>query len=362
MQYYLDNAATTPINQEVLDVVIKTLKQNWYNPSSSYEKGLESKRIIENAKKIISKEINCYPEEIIFTSSGSESNALAIDGFLSANTDYEFVTTSLEHSSILMNKNIDTIEICNKLGLFSKNQFEKYQRCLVSIQGSNNEIGVINNLEAISKVLHKNQCVVHSDCTQLFGHVPIDVKKIGLDMMTISGHKINAPKGIAFLYVKRGLKLNSIIHGTQFNGIRGGTENIAFINGLAKAVELIDYEKQKYVKEMRDWLIDELMNIDGITLNGDKENRLPGNVNICIHNIKINSQQLIALLDIYGFMISAGSACHTGSSEPSHVLKAIGLSDEEAQHSIRISIGNQNTYEELKGFIKCLKNIIRQYN
>lgn len=362
MQCYFDNAATTPIKQEVLDVVIRTLKQNWYNPSSSYEEGLKSKRIIENAKQIISKEINCSPDEIIFTSSGSESNALAIDGFLSLNTDYRFITTSLEHSSILMNRNISNIENCNELGLFNKNQFEKYRKCLVSIQGANNEIGVINNIGVIADVLHKNQCIIHSDCTQLFGHIPIDVKKIGLDMMTISGHKINAPKGIAFLYVKHGIKLNSIIHGTQFDGIRGGTENIAFINGLAKAVELIDYKKQKYVKEMRDWLIDELMKIDGVTLNGDRENRLSGNVNVCIHNIKIDSQQLIALLDMHGFMVSAGSACHANNSKPSHVLKAIGLSDKESQHSIRISIGNQNTYEELKNFIKCFKNIIRQYN
>lgn len=370
---YLDNSATTPVKKEVLDVIINTMQNCWGNPSSSYEFGLETKRIIEDARLIIAQSINAEPEEIIFTSGASEANSLAISGFLNyhENNDSEypyFITSNIEHSSIPLFNADAVIDVDYYFGSIDIDTLErklsdlwKNSKKLVSIQAANNEIGVIHNLRAISNVVHKYNGVFHTDATQYYPHYKIDVKAIGIDMMSVSGHKFGCPKGIGFLYVKKGINLSPIIYGTQNNGLRGGTENVPYIVGLAKAVELLDYSQEKDLKTKRDYCLDEIYNINfdkEICLNGDIKNRLPHNINIRIEDA--DAQMLIALLDLNGICVSAGSACHAGDKEPSHVLKAIGLSDKEAKESIRITISNDTTYEEIDKFVETLQMILTQ--
>lgn len=367
---YLDNAATTPVKQEVLDVIMNTMKNCWGNPSSAYEFGLESKRIIEDARLIIAKSINAEPDEIIFTSGASEANALAIDGFFKSQ-EYEygyFITSRIEHSSILscsidhsvqpdIRGRINAAELYDKLCLI-----DNFYKSLVSIQAANNEIGVINNIQELSSIAHQHNAFFHTDATQYYPYYKIDVKAMGIDMMSVSGHKFGCPKGIGFLYVKKGIKLSPIIHGTQNNWLRGGTENVPYIAGLAKAVELLDYSQEKVLKHKRDYCLCKIYSIDynkDIQLNGDLNDRLPNNINIRIEGV--DAQMLIALLDLNGICVSAGSACHAGDKTPSHVLKAIGLSDKEAKGSIRITLSQDTTYEEIDKFVEVLEMILTQF-
>ena len=363
---YLDNAATTSVKKEVLDVIIDAMKNHWANPSSVYEFGLESKRIIENARCIIANSINAEPNEIIFTSGASEANALAIDGFLNANKNTYFITSNIEHSSIPSFK-ANNLVYTNGSGLILPNKLDtKLNRVthankLVSIMSANNEIGTINNISALSNIAHKYDAIFHTDATQYYPYYKIDVKSMGIDMMSVSGHKFGCPKGIGFLYVKKGITLSPIIYGTQNNGLRGGTENLPYIVGMAKAVELLDYSKEKELKEKWDYCLDKIyqMNVyNPIYLNGHPADRLSNNINIQIDSI--DAQMLIALLDVNGVCVSAGSACHAGDKEPSHVLKAIGLSDKEAKESIRITLSETITYEQIDKFVKTLEMILTQ--
>lgn len=360
---YLDNAAIYKPKTEVIQTVMDVLNNNWANASSTYEIGLESARIVQNIKEIIAKEINCDPDEIILTGSGSESNALAIDGFLKANEERKFICSFVEHSSILDNPKAKCIIFCDDQGFYKMNWIKEIKDSLVSIQMANSEIGTIQNIKEITKILHKNNCIVHTDAVASFGKISIDVKDLDIDMMTATGQKIGGVCGAAFLYVKKGIKLSPIIYGTQNDGLRGGTYNTAAIAGLGKAIQLIDFNKEKEVRDKRDYLIDKLLSIDNITLNGSKDMncRLPNNINICMHNIDLDSQQLISMLDMLGYCCSAGSACHSGSAEPSHVLMAIGMNKEDALRSIRITISEDNTYEELDNFYNDLKNLIEQF-
>ena len=360
---YLDNAAIHKPKTEVIQTVVDVLNNNWANASSIYEVGLESARIVQNTKEIIAKEINCDLDEIILTGSGSESNALAIDGFLKANGERKFICSTIEHSSILDNPKAKRIIFCDDQGFYKMNWIKEIKDSFVSLQMANSEIGTIQNIKEITKFLHKNNCIVHTDAVAAFGKIPIDVKDLDIDMMTATGQKIGGVCGAAFLYVKKGIKLSSIIYGTQNDGLRGGTYNTAAIAGFGKAISLIDHNEGKEINNKRNYLLDKLLYIDGITLNGSKDmnNRLPNNINICIHDTELDSQQLIAMLDMFGYCCSAGSACHSGSAEPSHVLMAIGMNKEDALRSIRITISEDNTYEELDDFYNDLKNLIEQF-
>ena len=357
---YLDNAAIHKPKTEVIQIVMDVFNNNWANASSTYEIGLESARIVQNTKEIIAKEINCNTDEIILTGSGSESNTLAIDGFLKANGERKFICSSIEHSSILDNPKAKRIIFCDNQGFYKMNWIKTIKDSLVSIQMANSEIGTIQNIKEITKILHNNNCIVHTDAVASFGKIPIDVKDLDVDMMTATGQKIGSVCGAAFLYVKNGIHLSPIIYGTQNDGLRGGTYNTAAIAGLGKAIQLIDFNKEKEIRNKRDYLLDKLLSIDGIALNGsqDMKHRLPNNINICIHDNELNSQQLIAMLDMFGYCCSAGSACHSGSAEPSHVLMAIKMDKEDALKSIRITISEENTYEELDNFYNDLKNIL----
>ena len=367
MGIYFDNAAIQKPKKEVIDIVINVLNNNWYNGSSVYEKGLESKQIIQHTKEVIAKEINCTPEEIVLVGSGSEANSFAIDGWIRGNKFYQkdyFVCSTIEHSSILKNPKARPIIFCDEQGFYKINWIKEIHDSLVSLQLANSEIGTIQNIREIVKILHENNCIVHTDAVAAFGKIPINVKELGIDMLSATAQKIGGICGAAFLYVRKGIRLESIIYGSQEKDLRGGTYNVPAIAGLGKAVELISYEEEKEVKKKRDYLLEKLLSIDGVTLNGtdNMKFRLPNNINICVHNIQLDSQQMIAMLDLLGgYCISAGSACNAGNAEPSHVLLNIGMSEKDALRSIRITLSNDNTYDELDKFYNDFKNIVEQY-
>ena len=365
---YLDSASISKPKSEVIETVIDVLQNHWGNASSvNYDFGLESARIVRHAKEVIAEHINCLPDEIILCGSGSEANTLATDGFLKANINYNtdyFVTSTIEHSSVLNNPKEKPIVVCDNEGFYNLDWIKEIHNSLVSLQFVNSEIGTIQNIKEITKILHNNNCIVHTDAVAAFGKIPIDVQNLGIDMLSATGQKIGAITGSAFLYVRKGIKIKSIIYGTQENGLRGSTYNVPAIAGFGKAIELIDFNEEKELRNKRDYLLDKLLSIDGVTLNGpiDLDKRLVNNINICVHNCMLDSQQLIGVLDMLnGYCCSAGSACHAGSSEPSHVLKAIGMSDEDAKHSLRITISSDNTLDELDKFYNDFKNIIQQY-
>ena len=355
---FFDYAASSPLCNSFLSN-IQELAQKYYNPSSANENSIELRQEIEECRAKIAKLINCDPEEIYFTSGASESNSWAIDGFIKAhNRDYyRVISTNIEHSSILFNPRINEFIQCDELGLVYPEQFDGYRNCLFCVGLGNNEIGTISPIQAISEVIHKRGNYLLVDATQSFGKVEIDVKRMKIDMLSASGHKLGALKGIGFLYVNKDVDIHHIIYGAQENGSRGGTYNYLGIASLSMAIDEIDCNKQLRILALRNYLLSKLSDLD-IKINGDVQNRLPNNLNICINNMFIDNQQLIALLDMNGFVVSAGSACSNGSKNPSHVLAAIGLTDDEINRSIRITLGEQNTTAEIDAFVDCLKNII----
>lgn len=365
---YLDNAATTPIKPEVIDVITDILKNHYGNPSSSYNFGIESKKIIESSRKTIANKLGCEPEEIIFTSGACESNSMMLQNV--KNLNLSLVTTELEHKSIL--QGIDLMEdyfgagknhCCNFLGN-DMNGFVDLKSietisydCLMSIQYANNEIGTIQDMKAISDIACKKGIGLHSDITQMIANAPVNVNELELDMASMSGQKIGAPKGIGIFFIKKDIPCKPIIFGSQENGRRGGTENIAYIAGLAKAFELLDYSDQEDIKAKRDYLWKEIKEaVPYVSLNGASldEHRLNNNLNICFKDV--NASGIITQLDTaIGCCVSAGSACNAGNSQPSKVLKAIRLSDQEANSSVRFTLNASNTYEELDSVVKVLK-------
>lgn len=358
---YLDHASTSPLAKGLLGR-LDILAVDCMNPSSAYGSGQYNKHVIEKVREKIAKIINAEPDEIYFTSSGSESNALAIDGYLKQNLGCKAYCTNIEHSSILKNKNVEPVFICDEKGFVYPNQFEGYERgSLFSVMMCNNEIGTYQPIKEIVEVAHKNKCIVHCDAVQVFGKKEIDVKYLDVDMMSFSGHKIGSLRGVGILYIKKGIHVSSIIYGEQENGLRGSTYNDFAIKSLGVAIDEINYDALKIVENRRNYLLREFTKNENIILNGSFTNRAENNINIRIKNISISSSQIIGMLDEAGFEVSAGSACHSGDPKPSHVLKAIGLSDEDALHSLRITIGVENSVEDLRNFSDCLQNIIEMY-
>lgn len=352
---YLDNAATTPVRPEVVNVITNVLQNYFGNPSSIYEYGIQSRKIIEDSRKIIAEKINCNPEEIYFTSGSCESNTWAWK--ILGSTSKYIVTTNLEHKSIReAAKNY-------KRTLYAPNDAEGFieldilknilsARVNASIQYANNEIGTIQDIKNISEMVHANHGYLHTDATQMICNSPINVVQDGIDMMSISGQKLGAPKGIGFLYIRKNIPVIPLIYGSQERGYRGGTENVAYIAGLAQAFKELDYSKQKTVRENRDYLAVGLSKICKIEINGSTniDKRLNNNLNIVIPKVK--AVELVSILDVgYNCCVSAGSACNSGSPEPSWVLIATGRTKEEALSSIRITLGEQTTKEEIDKFI-----------
>lgn len=385
MQLYLDSAATAKPNKEVLEAVMPYLTDNFYNPSSIYSNGVRVRRAIDDARESIAGFINADTDEIFFTSGSSESNCWAIQGYLLAGvmdiSTTSIVTTKIEHKSIM--ECVDAMErfgnatyYCDvtyldvdKDGFVNMEQLESvfkdreepnYYDILVSIQMANNEVGTIQNIKAISDIIHKYGGVLHVDATQAFGQIPIDVKAMGIDMLSASAHKLEGGfKGVGLLYKKKDIEIQPIIYGSQNDRQRGGTENVAGIVGFAKAVELAseEMEDKLALSVKRDYFINELTR-NGCKLNGASVHRLPNNINVMLPE-GIGSEELLYMLDLDDIQCSAGSACNSHSKKPSYVLKAIGLTDEQAARSVRFTISSDITYEAIDYVVEKIVKIMK---
>ena len=372
---YFDNAATTPIKTEVLNEMIPYLTKEYGNASSLYTIGRNAKRAIENARKQVAELINCKPNEIFFTGSGSESDNTAIKGYAYANKEKgnHIITSKIEHPAVIETcKNLEKhgyevsyIDV-DEEGILKLDELEKNIKnttILISIMFANNEIGTIQPIEAISKIAHSRNITFHTDAVQALGNTLIDVERQKIDMLSLSGHKINAPKGIGALYIKDGIEVEKFINGGhQEKNKRAGTENVAGIVGLGKACQIANRNMEKhikYLKKLRDYYIDRLKKefSEKIRINGSMEKRLPGNANISFKNE--DSSKIIYKLDEKGICVSSGSACSSGNTEPSHVLKAIAVPEEYINCAIRTTFGDNNTFEQIDYLIRCLKNIIK---
>ena len=383
---YLDYAATSPVLPEVYRAMRPYTRSFYGNPSSPYSIGQLNRIAINHARASVADLINAGPEDIFFTSGGTESDNWAIKGFGISLRDslkrYEIITTKIEHSAVLesckfMNRHGFRIRYIpvNYDGKVLMNEFRKMvseKTAIVSVMLANNEIGTIQPIKDIAEVVHEYGAVLHVDAVQAFGHIPIDVKDMGIDLLSASGHKIGAAKGIGCLYVSERAKpyLTPYLHGGhQEDGFRGSTENVSGIVGFGKACEIAkrDMEKNiRHISELRDHLIDALyFGIGNIFVNGPVPPageymnllRLPNNLNIWIKDV--DGSELQTLLSEDNIFVSTGSACNSYVKTPSHVLKAIGLTDEEANNSLRITLGAETTWDEVEQFIKKLKSNVK---
>lgn len=372
---YFDNAATTPIRPEVYDAMRPYIESCYGNPSSVYKLARESKKAIDLARKQVADAINADMDEIFFTGCGSESDNWAIKGVALALKDRgkHIITTCIEHHAILHtcefleeNGYEVTYLPVDEYGMVSADDIKKAIRpdtILVSVMTANNEIGTIEPIKEIGAVCREKGVYFHTDAVQAVGHIKIDVKEMNIDLLSLSGHKIGAPKGIGALYIKKGVKIKNLIHGgQQEKGKRAGTENVIGIAALGKAIELAVSEMEdttERLKYLRDKIINGVLkNIEYSRLNGHPEERLPGNVNISFEFIE--GESMLLMLDAKGICASSGSACTSGSLDPSHVLLAIGLPHEKAHGSLRISLGYQNTEEEVDKLLEVLPPIVQR--
>lgn len=366
MQIYLDSAATTPLDKKVLSVMNKILKENYGNASSPHKEGKQAKDLLENARKTIAQTIHALPEEIYFTSGGTEANNLAIRGILATTKKKEIITSAIEHTSIL--------SLCKQLekegyklyyvpvdqeGCINLPELKKKintNTAFVSIMYVNNEIGTIQSIESIGKVCEAYSIPFHTDAVQAYKKIPLDVKKQKITLATISSHKIYGPKGIAALYVKKGTILKPLLYGgDQESGLRPGTENIPAIVGFAQASKI--NLPVKSLKQKKRYLITKIKKeIPEVKVNGSVKNAVPTILNLCVEGIE--GDVLVKHLSEKGISISTGSACHSSYIDPSHVLKALGLSDDDALASIRISLTKDTSKKDLDQTIKHLKSIV----
>ena len=370
---YVDNAATTPISKEVLDAMMPWLTEGYGNASSIYSKGREAGWALKGARENIASVFGASPTEIYFTSCGSESDNWAIKGAAEAMAKRgkkHIITSAFEHHAVLHTcKALEkqgfevTYLPVHENGIVRLEDLEAAIRPdtgLVTIMYANNEIGTIQPIKEIGALCRERKIWFHTDAVQAVGHVPINVEEQNIDMLSVSGHKIHAQKGVGLLYVKKGINLPNLIEGgAQERGKRAGTENIAGIVGLAKALEIASTDiegRAAKTRVLRDKLIDNILKIESTRLNGDREHRLAGNVNISIEGIE--GESLLLSLDMYGICASSGSACTSGSLDPSHVLLAIGLKHEVAHGSLRISLSDENTEEEVDYILEVLPGIV----
>lgn len=371
---YADNAATTPVSPEVFKAMEPFFTDIWGNPSSLHAKGAEAKEPFEAARAKIASLLGAEPNEIFFTSCGTESDNWAVKGAARANRKKgnHIISSSIEHHAVL-----------NSLKALEKEGFEvtyikpdsegiihpedveaaiRPETTLITVMLANNEIGTIQPVKQLAEAAHRHGIVFFTDAVQAVGNIPVNVKELGVDMLSLSGHKIHAPKGIGVLYIKRGTRVENLIDGGgQERRRRGGTENVAFAVGLAKALELAveglpDMER---VRQMRERLIDGILGeIPYCRLNGSRENRLPGNVNISFKYIE--GEGMLFLLDMEGICASTGSACSSESLEPSYVLLSIGLSHETAHGSLRLTVSHDNTDEDIDYILQVLPGVIKR--
>ena len=373
--YYFDNAATTKVKEEVLDAMIPYFKEQYGNPSSVYALARNSKKAIEVARENIANLICSSKKEIYFTGSGSEANNTALKGiaFCKKYKGNHIITSRIEHPSILdtckflenQGFEITYLNVDNNgfISLEELKQSITNKTILISVMFANNEIGTIEPIEEIAKIAHSRNILFHTDAVQAAGNIKIDIKDINVDILSISSHKIYGPKGIGALYVKDGIEFEKIINGGhQEKNKRAGTENVAGIVGFGKAAELAKINLEKHIlkmKKLRDYYIDEVLRkIPNIRINGAKNARLPGNSNISF--MGTNSNDLLLELDNFGICASAGSACSSKDSKPSHVLTAIGLNPEEITSALRVTFGEFNTLEEIDYLIVHLEKAVEK--
>ena len=374
---YFDHAATTYVKADVLREMLPYFRINYGNASSLYSIGRKSKNKIDIARKRVADAIGSKSKEIYFTSCGSESDNLAIKGVAYENKSKgkHIITSKIEHPAVLntckrLEKEGFEVTYLNvdSKGRISIEELENSIRedtILITIMFANNEIGTIEPIEEIGKIAKKHNILFHTDCVQAIGNIKIDVKKLNIDLLSMSAHKFYGPKGVGALYVKEGINFQKIQDGgQQEKDKRAGTENVAGIVGLGKAIEIANINLERYNKKLtmlRDYCIEEIKrNFKDVKLNGSRINRLPGNINFSFP--RINGEELLLKLDEYGICVSSGSACSSGNDSPSHVLQAIGVKDELINGTIRITLGEENTKQDIEFLIKCLKNIIIKIN
>ena len=371
---YADHAATTKMSETAKLAMLSAIEENWYNPSSLYTPGQQASGVLMDARVRISRCLGCLPKEIYFTSGGSEADNQAI---LSAAAigkrqgKMHIISTAFEHHAVLHTlKKLEkegfeiTLLDVGEKGIVSPVQVAEAIRpdtILVTVMYANNEIGTIQPIREIGAVCRQNGVLFHTDAVQAAGHLQINVEKDQIDMLSLSAHKFNGPKGIGVLYAKTGVFLTNLIEGGgQERGKRAGTENLPAIVGMAAALEeacSLQKERSIYVTKLRDQLIDGLKKIPGALLNGDATNRLPGNVNFCFPDTE--AEGLLLLLDNKGICASSGSACTSGFLDPSHVLLAIGRDPQTARGSLRLTLDYENTPEEVETIIEAVTDTVR---
>lgn len=361
---YLDSAATTKPKQEVIDAMLPYLTDMWQNPSSLYNESVKIKKDIEEARNTIGKFIGADGDEIFITSGGSESNCWVIQGFVNRcrrmNKDVTIIVSDIEHKSIIecvkhMNVDVHYVGV-DKYGFIDMKTLEVFlheaylesNEILVSVQFANSEIGTIQNVKEIANLVHKYDGVFHSDAVQAVGQIPINVKELGVDLLSCSGHKLHAPKGVGFLYKRSGVEIDPLIYGSQMDGMRGGTESVAHIIGMAKAIELCDISDDNLddMCDKRDYFINELIRNFGCMVNGSLDSRLQNNINVTFPQ-NITGEALLYVLDMSDIKVSTGSACNSREIAPSYVLKAINLSNEDAMKTVRFTISKDISYEDI---------------
>ncbi len=368
---YADNAATTSVSPEVLNAMLPYFGSEYGNPSSLYALGRKSAEAIAEAREKIASLLGAKANEIFFTSCGSESDNWAIKGAAHANMSKgkHIISTVYEHHAVLHTLDalkkegfeVTLLEVDSE-GLISPEQLESAIRpdtILVAMMYANNEIGTILPIKELAEVAHAHKVPFFTDAVQAVGNVPINVAELGVDMLSLSGHKIHAPKGVGALYVKTGTRIHNLIDGGgQERRRRGGTENVAYIVGLSKALEIAieQLPDMERIKRMRDRLATEISKIPATRINGSMEHRLPGNLNVAFEYIE--GESLILLLDMAGIAASTGSACSTASLEPSHVLLSIGLPHEKAHGSLRLTLSHENTEEDVDYILEKLPPIV----
>lgn len=372
-QVYLDYSATTPVKDQVLEEMIPYYKEHFGNPSSLYTIAQESKQALTNARNNVAKLINAQPTEIFFTAGGTEADNWALEGVLDAkkNPKGHIITSAIEHHAIIhtcqylekKGYEITYVDV-DKEGRVNPKDVEsviKDNTVLISIMMVNNEIGTIQPIKEIAQIAKKHRITFHTDAVQALGNVPIDVKDLGVDLMSLSAHKIYGPKGVGALYIRRGTGISNIIHGgAQENKKRAGTENLPGIIGFGKAAELAYDNLDAHIKkitELRNYLIEQITSkIEDTSVNGSMEYRHPGNANITFKYIE--GESILLLLDMKGISVSTGSACSSASLMPSHVLAALGIPVEVIHGTIRMSVGDFTTKEDIDYVVDSLIEIV----
>lgn len=373
MTVYMDHAATTSTHPEVIRAMQPYFHDKFANPSGIYSIAKENHRVIEDSRQMIADTLHARKNEIYFTAGGSEGDNWALKEIADVykKKGNHIITTKIEHHGILhtceylerhgFDVTYLDVDTNGRVDLEQMERSIRKDTILISVMFANNEIGTMEPIELIGKIARNHHILFHTDAVQAYGQVPIDVEQLQIDLLTASGHKFRGPKGTGFLYAKEGIKMQSYIHGgTQEQGLRAGTENVPGIVGLATAAYIADATMErrlKYETEIRDYMIQQILEtIPYCRLNGHRRNRLPNNINISFEFI--DSGALLIMLDTLGICASGGSACTSASRKPSHVLQAIGLSDELSRGTIRLTIGEETTKKDADYVIACIKELV----